>query len=63
VPSTLAQLTLAPEGGSLVLYWTGADFTLQSATNLIGPYATASFQNNPSRISPTNAQEYFELKQ
>ena len=62
VPSTLPQLTLVPEAGSLVLYWTGSDFTLQSSTNLLGPYATASFQGNPSRISPTNTQMYFRLE-
>jgi hypothetical protein len=63
VPSTSAQLTLTPEGGGLVLYWTGADFTLESAVDVQGPYTPASFQSNPTRISTTNAQMFFRLEQ
>jgi hypothetical protein len=62
-PTTAAQLTLTPQAGNLVLYWTGTNYTLQSATNVVGPYATASTQANPSVISATNAQMYFRLKQ
>jgi outer membrane protein assembly factor BamB len=63
VPPSSGQLTLTPEAGKLVLYWSGSDFTLESATNVAGPYTTADFQANPSRISPTNSQMYFRLEQ
>jgi hypothetical protein len=63
LPTTAAQLTLAPQAGNLVLYWTGTNYTLQSATSVGGPYTTASFQANPALVSPTNAQMFFRLQQ
>jgi hypothetical protein len=56
-----AQLSLVSEGGSLVIYWVGAGYTLQSATNATGPYLTASVQGNPSRITMTSRQMFFRL--
>ncbi|MGH7950977.1 MAG: hypothetical protein ACREFE_03525 [Limisphaerales bacterium] len=63
VPPSGVRLTLTPEAGNLVLYWSAMGYTLQSATNVVGPYTTADFQANPSRISPTNSQMYFRLEQ
>jgi outer membrane protein assembly factor BamB len=59
LPST--QLTLATEGGGLVIYWSAAGYTLESATNVTGPYVPTSIQGNPARIAPTNAMMFFRL--
>lgn len=61
-PTTEALLTLTPQGGNAVLYWTGTNYTLQSSTNVAGPYVTADSQANPSIISTTNSLMFFRLK-
>ena len=55
------QLHLELEAGSYVLYWSGMNGILQSATNVAGPYTTAAFQANPSRIEFTGSQRFFRL--
>jgi hypothetical protein len=57
-----APLTLAQEGNGLVIYWTAAGYTLESSTNVTGPYTPTSFQGNPARIAPTNTQMFFRLQ-
>jgi hypothetical protein len=48
-------------GGNIVLDWSGG--ILQSATNVVGPYLDVNGAPNPYSVPPTNAQEFFRVRQ
>jgi hypothetical protein len=50
-----------PEGGSLVLFYSGTNAVLQSTTNLLAPFTNTDIKANPAIIDPTNAQTFFRL--
>ena len=54
-------LTLTRAGSNVVLTWTNALFSLQSSTNVAGPYTTMAAATSPSTNSITGAQMYFRL--
>ena len=54
-------LTLTQIADKLVLTWTDATFSLQSATNVIGPYTTITNGVSPFTNSISGVQAYFRL--
>ncbi len=54
-------LTIANIGNQAVLTWTNAAFSLQSAPNVAGPYATIINAVSPYTNSLAGAQTYFRL--
>jgi hypothetical protein len=55
-------LNAGPSAGGLTLQWP-ANFVLQSATNVSGPYQDVSGAPNPYTNSFTNAQQFYRLRQ
>ncbi len=49
-------------GGALVLSWTNAAFSLQSASIVTGIYNTVSGAVSPYTVPPTNSQQFFRLQ-
>lgn len=47
--------------GNLILNWGNPAFTIQSATNVIGPYVTAIGAKSPYTNTPANSQVFFRL--
>jgi hypothetical protein len=54
-------LTIAPSGSQVVLSWTDATYSLQSAPVVTGPYTTISGATSPYHYTITGTQEYFRL--
>jgi hypothetical protein len=48
---------------SVVLTWTDPTFSLQSATNVAGPFSNVTGATSPYTNSPTGSQLFFRLKQ
>jgi hypothetical protein len=48
-------------GGNIVLNWSTG--ILQAATNVAGPYLDINGAPNPYSVPPTNAQEFFRVRQ
>jgi hypothetical protein len=63
VPGAVAPipLTIAQIGNKAVLSWTNAAFSLQSATNVAGPYTMITNAVSPFTNSLAGAQTYFRL--
>ena len=57
-----AQLTLATEGTNMVIFGVASGYTLESSTNVAGPYTATSFQGDPSRVTRNAPQMYFVLR-
>lgn len=60
--SSINALTLAQQGTNLVIYWPKGAYTLESSTNLAGPYMPTTSQANPSVINPSGPQMFFQLQ-
>ncbi|MEI8290916.1 MAG: choice-of-anchor tandem repeat GloVer-containing protein [Verrucomicrobiota bacterium] len=61
---TPASIPLAHNlaGGQLILNWSNPAFSLESATNLAGPFATIPGATSPFTNIPTENQRFFRLK-
>ena len=59
VPITLLPPVL--QGGQLRLEWTGG--TLQTATDLAGPWTNVSGASSPHLTPATNSAQFFRVKQ
>jgi hypothetical protein len=59
VTPTLLEVRLLP--GGVVLSWTNSAFSLQSATNVAGPFLTISGATSPFTNSTSGQQCYFRL--
>ena len=58
VPPTLI---IHSSGGNLMLTWSDPSFSLQSSTNISGPYTTISAAASPYTDSPTNTATFYRL--
>jgi hypothetical protein len=54
-------LTIQSSGGNLTLTWSDPSFSLQSSTNVAGPYTTISAAASPYTDSPTNTATFYRL--
>jgi hypothetical protein len=54
-------LHVQSSGGNIMLDWSTG--TLQSSTNVVGPYMDITGAPNPYTVPPTNAQEFFRIRQ
>jgi hypothetical protein len=61
VPQT-TLLTFSRSGNALTLTW-GTGFTLQSATNVTGPYQNVPGATSPYSVTMTKPTEFFRLRQ
>jgi hypothetical protein len=67
---TIPSLTVAPPGsltatvsnGQLNISWTGSG-TLQSASDLTGPWSNVTGATNPFKTSPTSGHQFYRLHQ
>lgn len=59
-PGGQTTLSLQANRGFLVLSWSGAT-SLQSATNVLGPYSNVPGATSPYTALTTNAQQFFRL--
>ena len=49
-------------GANLVLFWTNTAFSLQTSTNVAGPYVTIPGATSPyTNLTTTNAAGFFRL--
>jgi hypothetical protein len=62
VPSTASALQFTRNGGTMTLTWPSG-WSLQSATNVTGPYNDVSGAASPWPVGMTNSQEFFRLRQ
>jgi hypothetical protein len=60
LPSPI-PLTIQQVGNSAVLSWTNPAFSLQSASDVAGPYTTISGATSPYTNTITGAQQFFRL--
>ena len=63
LPATNAVLAIALQTNTMVLTWTEPGMTLESATNLLGPWTPHSAMNSPAFMAATNVWRFFRLKQ
>jgi hypothetical protein len=62
VPHIAAVLSFAWSGHALMMSW-GAGWTLQSSTNVAGPYTDVPSATSPYTVSPGKPREFFRLRQ
>jgi len=60
-PPAPIPLTIAPMSNTVVLTWTNAAFSLQSATNVTGPYTTITNAVSPFTNSLSGSRTFFRL--
>ena len=60
-PPAPIPLGLSYSGGTLTFNWTDASFSLQSATNVLGPYTTVTGAATGFTTNTTSDQMYFRL--
>jgi hypothetical protein len=58
---TPIPLEISRSGNQVILSWTNSSFSLQSATNVTGPYETVTGAVSPYTNSPSASQEFFRL--
>jgi len=61
VPVLPIQLSVTPGNGSLTFNWTDSSFSLQSTTNLLGPWTSISGATSPYTDLETNAATFYRL--
>jgi len=49
-------------GGQVRISWSGSG-TLQEATSLTGPWATAASQTNPQNVTPSGTMKFYRIRQ
>ena len=57
-----AAIEVTRSGTDLILAWPGGG-TLQSSTNVVGPYVDIPGTSSPWNVTPTNAQNYYRVRQ
>jgi hypothetical protein len=58
---TPIPLVFSTDGGGLTLSWTDASFTLQSSTNVSGPYTDVNGATNPYSPDTSSGSTFFRL--
>jgi Big-like domain-containing protein len=58
---TPIPLNVSLSGGQLTFTWSDSSFSLQSSTNVVGPYTTIVGATNPYVILATNTMGFFRL--
>lgn len=56
-----ARLNISSSGGNVILTWADNSFSLQSATNVVGPYTTITGAASGFLTNTAAAQRYFRL--
>lgn len=58
---TPIPLNVSLSGGQLTFTWSDSSFSLQSSTNVVGPYTTIVGATNPYVILATNTMGFYRL--
>jgi beta-glucanase (GH16 family) len=60
IVNPLVAVSIEPSGDTLTLLW--SDGTLESATNITGPWTNISGATSPWPVTPTEPQEFYRVK-
>ncbi len=56
------ELTIEMQNGDAVISWDGSGFTLESATDVGGPWNAVSNQSNPYTVTPSMKYQFYRLR-